>query len=102
MTGDDEGEQRPFTTIPDRPPLRSVRGGPSMETEMEAMARQQAEKRTAARMDAANAVARARDRTSQASMWSAIDVDVLHAITELLQRVQDQAPGPGQAPQTRA
>lgn len=101
MTGDEQGGQRPFDTIPNRPPLRSI-GQASVEAEVEAMTRQQAEKRTAARMDAANAVARARDRTSQASMWSAIDVDVLHAITELLQRVQDQAPGPGQAPQTRA
>lgn len=107
MTGDDQGPERPFSTIPNRPPLRTVvvdTLSKSMEAEMEAMGRERAAQRTAARVDAANAVARARERAGLPAIWSAIDADVLHAITELLQRVQDQppAPGPGQAPQTRA
>jgi hypothetical protein len=87
--------ERPFATLPDRPPLRTI-GSPEADMRQAANSLGQAravELRTAARRDAAIVVSRARQRAGiERSNWSGHDVDVLHAITELLMQVQAQNP----------
>lgn len=92
--------ERPFTTIPERPPIREVttRGASTAEIEMKQAAREvgQArlvELRSAARRDAAIVVSRARQRAGvERANWSAHDADVMHVITDLLIQVQTQTP----------
>jgi hypothetical protein len=51
--------------------------------------------RTAARQDATIVVARARERGgSKPTAWSAFDADAVHLITDLLLKLQGQAPTP--------
>jgi hypothetical protein len=82
-------------TIPDRPPLRELRErGPEADMRQAAATVHQSralELRTQARRDAAIVVSRARERAGiQRTVWTGHDVDVLHAITELLLQVQGQ------------
>jgi hypothetical protein len=91
MDDNENGPQRPFMTLPDRPPLRGIAGGnSSMEKEMAQAATEAIEKRSQARSDALVAVARARARGNQPSThWSALDADTAHAITDLLLQIQN-------------
>jgi hypothetical protein len=51
--------------------------------------------RTAARQDATIVVARARERGGASpTAWSAFDADAVHLITDLLLKLQGQAPSP--------
>lgn len=51
--------------------------------------------RTAARQDATIVVSRARERSgAAATAWSAFDADAVHLITDLLLKLQGQAPTP--------
>ena len=89
--------ERPFTTIGGLGALREVPPrGPEMDMRQVASSLSQAravEFRTAARRDAAIVVSRARQRAGiERANWSGHDVDVLHAITELLLQVQAQNP----------
>ena len=89
--------ERPFTTIGGSGALREVPPrGPEMDMRQVASSLGQAravEFRTAARRDAAIVVSRARQRAGiERANWSGHDVDVLHAITELLLQVQAQNP----------
>jgi hypothetical protein len=91
-----ETTARPFQTIPDRAPLREVRGQPTAEAEMKqaAMALGQAriiDLRSQARRDAVIAVSRARERAGfPRTGWTRLEADTLHAITDLLLQVQGQ------------
>ncbi len=78
---------RPFSTMPDRPPLRQVANDPNAAATRVAIAA-----RTQARRDAVIAVTRARERGGiNAASWSGAEIDILHAITDLLLEIQAPA-----------
>lgn len=88
---DDEGPQRPFSTLPDRPPLRQVGNDPNAAKD-QAATRVAIAARTQARRDAVIAVTRARERGGiNAATWSGAEIDILHAITDLLLEIQAPA-----------
>lgn len=89
-----QGGERPFSTLPDRPPLRQVAHNPS-DLDMKGVAMgvqaRSVDARTQARRDAVIAVSRARERAGLPSaIWSGSDIDILHAITDLLLQIQNQ------------
>jgi hypothetical protein len=86
-----ERASRPFSTLPDRPPIREVhRSAGFVPTAIE--------NRSAARSDALSAVAKARMRRGALHAdWSGQEADIVHAITELLLQVQTE-PGAEQHP----
>jgi hypothetical protein len=95
MSTDDPAPPRPFSTIPDRPPLREVRVDPETDGAMkqaalEAGARNRVNIRADARADALTAVAKARARMGVVhSNWTPAEADVVHAITDLLLHIQE-------------
>jgi hypothetical protein len=85
--GDAPPQGRPFSTMPDRPPLRQVANDPNAAATRVAIAA-----RTQARRDAVIAVTRARERGGiNAATWSGAEIDILHAITDLLLEIQAPA-----------
>jgi hypothetical protein len=100
---DEQRPERPFATIPDRPPLREIarRETPLSDTEsdMRRIAIETHQRsisiRSEARRDAMIVVSRARERRgpTNAQVWSALEADTIHAITDLLLQIQGQDPG---------
>lgn len=96
MADDDIGPfgPRPFSTLPDRPPLREVRKDlqpATIETEIADAAARAQHNMTLARCDAIIAVEKARERAGRPlHEWTILESEAIHAIIDLLRQIQAQ------------